>query len=160
MSHYAARETWRHNLLIKHPLSEKGTHITYLHVKDWIDKENNTKIRGKSLYKKTIVPVIINKSLLYKERFAIVIDGKWCTVCIKKLERTVDELNEKSKLSCSGYLEEDEVSFVVFSSRGDIVSGIIRTRNETYSIRPAPASKEKDAFQVHIFGNIDRSAFN
>lgn len=130
------------------------------HVKDWIDKENDAKFRGKKLYKKNIVPVIVNKSLLYKERFSIVIGDEWCVVCIKKLQRTVDDLDEKPKLSCSGYLEDKEGSSVTFSSRGDIVTGSIRTPTETYSLRPAPDSKVKDAFQVHIFGNIDRSVFN
>ncbi len=129
------------------------------HVKDWIDKESDTKIRGKKLYKKTITPVIVNKSLLYKERFNIVLGDKWYVVCIKKLERTVDGLDEKSRFSCSGYLEDQKESSVVFSSRGDIVSGSIRTPDESWSLSPAPASKTKDAFQIHILGNIDQGAF-
>jgi hypothetical protein len=131
------------------------------HVKEWIDKENETKIRGKKLYKKNIIPIIINKSLLYKERFGINIDGEWCTVCIKKLERTVDGLDEKSKLSCSGYLEDKEESSVVFTSRGDIVSGRIRTPDESYTITPGPENKsgQRDAFRIHIVGKIDQGAF-
>jgi hypothetical protein len=127
------------------------------HVKNWIDKENNSQIRGKKLYKKNISPVIINKSILYKERFNIYLGDEWCVVRISKLEYRVD--GAKSIFSCSGCLEGKEESSVVFSSRGDIVSGSIRTPNEVYDLHPAPRPTIPDAFQVHVLGNIDPGAF-
>ena len=134
----------------------------------WVraEREDKNQTTGRRFFK-SVIPITVNAKLLQNEE-KIAATTHYLLV--------VDLINEKP-LSCvltkgskrgegkntiwswSGTLPGREESSVTFSSKGDAVSGEIRTPEDVYEIRPAPPSKAGTP-RVHILVQVDADAFS